>query len=106
MTNSIHSDLGESENDKPSTKRQRSTWSIEEEDFIIKWIQSHIQNPLYQKRINWQKLASDINISTEKNTFHHSHVNPTSLRECAKRMSKKFGCKVDELRRELTGGGV
>jgi hypothetical protein len=84
-----HDSDGNIENKCPQTnKRQRTVWSVDEEKFIIKWIESHTHSPFYQKRINWQTLTNEIRERSRagETLFPQEHMNPTLLMECAKRI--------------------
>lgn len=97
----IEFSLGNNEGDNhcgPMKKRTRTSWTNEEEIWLVEWISNHVQSPTYYKRINWQAALKEISSTNAKAIFAEDHLSSTKLMECAKRLAMKRRVTVNQLR--------
>lgn len=90
--------------DTPTKKRSRTTWSHDEEIWIVGWIEDYVNGPTFDKsskRINWKKIGQDIQKNQQAQAiFDPEHLNTSKIMECAKRLGKKYQISVHQLRRQ------
>jgi hypothetical protein len=81
----------------PIKKRTRTSWTNEEEAWVVEWVSQYVHGATFDKRINWKAALKEITSSDAKSIFAEDHLCSTKLMECAKRLAKKSGVAVHEL---------
>lgn len=89
---------GYSEDLEPVRKRVRTSWSPEEERWLVRWVHDHVHSGLFSKRIDWRTCVCDIRKNpTAVVIFQDAHLAPTMLHEACKRIAKRRSVRVEEL---------
>ena len=84
------------------SRRIRSTWSSEEEEWLILWVKRHVDVAGTEIRIPWKSCVSDIRCNpVSAAIFDPSHVTPTAVHEACKRIAKRQGVVVSLLGNSL-----
>lgn len=78
-------------------KRTRTSWTNEEEIWVVQWVSNYVQGPTYDKRINWQAALKEISSTNARAIFAEDHLSSSKIMECAKRLAKKSGVTVNQL---------
>lgn len=80
-----------------SPKRRRLSWTVEEEQWIVRWITKHLKSPEFNKKINWQLCLKHLRLDPLVSHFPEEHLDHTKIMECAKRMAKKKDVTVIQM---------
>lgn len=81
----------------PMKKRTRTSWTNEEETWIMQWISQYVKGSTSEKRIQWITALKDIRSTGATHIFAEDHLSTSKLMECAKRLAKKTGVHVHKL---------
>lgn len=82
----------------PARKRVRTSWSLDEELWLVNWVNAHVHSVLFSKRIDWKTCLEDIQKNTDAaHIFPVAHLNTTLLHEACKRIAKRRGIRVEDL---------
>lgn len=79
-------------------KNKRTKWTIEQEEWILDWMDKYKQDVFFNGNMNWKKCVKDIECDSKaQHIFTASHLDPSKLREFSKRLKKKRQSSLSDL---------